>query len=821
MTIESRIRVPGEGSKTSPLVIVGEAPGYNEEKEGRPFVGPAGQLLDKLLHSVGQLRRDTYVTNVVKEKPRNNNIEDFILMGKPTKDKAREAFVDGTPKTEGHSKLYQEYEDMLIEEINQCSATTVVACGAVAAWALCRMHGITKIRGSVYTDPRIPGKKIIPCIHPAAALRLYLYEHYIRFDLGRAVEQSKTAELPYKSRRIRLSPTFDEAIHYLDGCAVCEEVGFDIEVSRTTKRMTCFSLSQSPTDVMSIPLVDHTGDYFVVAQEAEILRALAILMESKRLVKIGQNVTGFDGPYLLREYGIMMRNVQDTMVGMGVLYPDFPKGLDFIASIFTMEPYYKDDGKMFIKLDGGSFEGFWRYNALDSAVTHEAWAGIIQDLQSTGNYDTYRRQMRTYEPMTFAGYRGIKADVEGLAAASFDCNVSLESLQAKLNELVGYDINPNSPKQIKDYFYKEKGERPYRSRTGTETVDETALKRLSRKGYEEAAVILQMRGLRKEKGTYFDMKLDADNRVRAQFNIIGTKTGRAASRKTIWETGGNMQNLTPTFKKYLVADDDCIAYELDLSQAENRIVAYYGPEPQMIEAFETGQDVHALTAALIFGIDISEVSDKKGSSPLGGGKLSQRDWGKRTNHSLNYGLGYKQFALRYEIPEVEAKRLRDAYYAVYPGVTQYQNRIKNALRKARCVTNLLGRIRYFADRWGNDLFQEAYAQVPQSTVADIINQHGVTYVYERQELFRPVELLNQVHDSIWIQIRGTDWEHHAQILLAIKQSMEVELRASAGKFVIPVEAKGGKRFGLLSKLPLDAPANLPGAISSCESSTIG
>ena len=132
----------------------------------------------------------------------------------------------------------------------------------------------------------------------------------------------------------------------------------------------------------------------------------------------------------------------------------------------------------------------------------------------------------------------------------------------------------------------------------------------------------------------------------------------------------NLQNWPHSMLRYLIADEGHIYYSFDLSQFENRIVAYVGNIKQMIEAFETGIDVHSLTAALIFGKPINEVSRKDGSCPLGDGQHSERFWGKKANHGLNYDLGYKSFALYYELPEREAKAIVERYHQAYPGVRQ-------------------------------------------------------------------------------------------------------------------------------------------------------
>ena len=255
----------------------------------------------------------------------------------------------------------------------------------------------------------------------------------------------------------------------------------------------------------------------------------------------------------------------------------------------------------------------------------------------------------------------------------------------------------------------------------------------------------------------------------------------------------NMQNLPEEFRKFLIADDNCLLINMDLSQAENRIVAYIAPEPSMIKAFEEGIDIHKQTAGLIFGKPISEVSDKIGSCSVGGGQFSERFWGKKANHGLNYDLGYKTFAFYYEIQESEAKFIVERYHQAYPGVRQYHAWIRAKISKNRTLENLFGRKRLYLDRWGDELFKSAYSFIPQSTCAEVINRYGLIYTYYNQHLFKPIDLLLQVHDSMLFQVnyKNHSWEEIAQCLLNIKQSLETPLNWMGSTFSIPVGCEVG------------------------------
>lgn len=265
------------------------------------------------------------------------------------------------------------------------------------------------------------------------------------------------------------------------------------------------------------------------------------------------------------------------------------------------------------------------------------------------------------------------------------------------------------------------------------------------------------------------------------------------------------------FRQLMLADPDHILFDIDLDQAENRIVAYIAPEPRMISAFENNIDIHSLTASLIFKKSISQVSAASGSCQLGAGRDSERDWGKKANHSLNYGLGYKEFSLRYELPETEGKLLVENYHFAYPGIRgSYYNWIQ-ALLKDRVITNCFGRRRYFQDV----TLERAYAFIPQSTVADKINMQGLLYIWNNQDIFEPVDILMQVHDSIVFEVRiETGWTKIAYLLLSLRKSLETPIDWHNRSFVIPASIKMG--FNLSSLQSIKLPSDIDNAAAIIE-----
>jgi DNA polymerase I-like protein with 3'-5' exonuclease and polymerase domains len=463
--------------------------------------------------------------------------------------------------------------------------------------------------------------------------------------------------------------------------------------------------------------------------------------------------------------------------------------LEFITAMHTDIPYYKRDGKIWIT-GNGEYEKGWRYNCLDSISCADAFPKQLADLESKGNIAAYERQKALIEPLTYMMEHGIRVDLVGMKSAREEANAKIEQLTEKIHSLIGNEMNINSPKQLGEYFYGTKKLQPY-MKDGKTTVNEDALKRIALKGYEEASLILQARRLSKKISTFLDAsKVDSDGRIRCSYNPVGTKFSRVSSGENIFGTGTNLQNQPHDVLSYFVADTGYVIYAIDLSQIENRIVAYVGNISQMMDVFERGLDSHRQTASLIFSKLYTEVSNDPGSCVLGDGDHSERDWAKRANHAFNYGYGPGSFSLKYEVPLAQAKWIHSAYHQAYPGLAKnYWAGIERQLKETRTLTNLFGRNVSFLGKWGEDLLHSAYSCIPQGSCGDLLNERGILFTYyNSSDLFKPVELLTQVHDSMELQLPlSLSLIQHAKILIAIKNSLEFPLRWRNKEFIVPAD----------------------------------
>ena len=804
-----------EGRLDASIAIVGEALGDSEVYRGRPFAGSAGRLLRQLLASANICEGDVYFTNVFNFHPHKNDITPYLKL-------------DTARRKASTSETFDANVARLKGELEQSKANVIVPVGNTALYALTGQIGIHRWRGSILSSSLLPGRKIVPTIHPSAALRGdYLTRYYIIADLQRASTESLIPEINSPDYRFNLSPSFAEACEWLTATATASMFSLDIEVAfiknTAQAEITHIAVGLSEKDVMSIPLCSGANDVFSPPEESEILRRLAIALATETATVLGQNLM-FDLNFLLRRYGIITHcQIHDTMVAQNILFPDFPKTLAFQTSIYTRQAYYKDDGKLHSAGGKRDEQMFRRYNALDAAVCFPILNEQLKLLNADGAFDYYLHKCRLMKVLLYMQERGMLVDVASVKLQAEELKVELANLLQELHKVCGFELNPKSPKQLADYFYGTLKIKPY-TKDKKPTTDVDAMKRIhANYGLRQARLVNMYRSKSTRLSTFFLMSLDADNRLRTSYNPVGAGS-RLSSSKTIFGTGMNMQNQPPEIRRHFLADLGFLPINVDLSQAEARVVAYIWDVVEMIAAFESGVDIHKKTASLIFGKPIEEISDKVGSTNIGGGIYSERSIGKVCNHALNYGLGIDRFAIRLEVDRSEAAFLRDSYFRVYPEILRGHGMVQYQLKEKGYLVNLLGKKRRFLDT-GNigELNRAGYDYVPQSTVGDVINMRGLEPLYySTAPDITPVQVLDQGHDSIAFQYplsMGT--QALSSCMFALKSSLETPLKTGMRSFVIPADFAVGLNKGKgstknpqgLQEVPKDeftSPARLAG-----------
>lgn len=790
-----QITVPPSGIREAEIALIGEAGGSDEVRYGKPFVGRAGKHLDALLSNAGINRSSLYLSNVLKFQPPNNDATIYI------KYNSRSGLVIAT-------RTFKEYEQELYKELKSIKANVLVAVGNIALYALTRKWQITKWRGSILKGiTEIDGRKVIPIIHPAAALRNYEFNYRILADLRRIKEQSASPAIDLPQRKYIIKPSLDQSLQYLKLCSEHDLVSFDIEVS--AGEVSCISFSYRDDEAISIPFIWGNKYYFTEQEEALVWSEIAKLLENPKIMKNTQNGV-FDSEMLFAKYGIRVSETDDTMIQHAILYPDLPKGLDFITSVQTLEPYYKDDGKFRRGQSKASDVDYAIYNAKDSAVITEARPKLMHYLDRQGNRESYERQKKLLPILVYMQSRGIRMDVEGLKVAKRKALEKRDlAKEALLRVTEGIVTNPASIPQLRKYLFGVLGIPPIRSQ-GKITTDDPAMKKISLMGYEAADFVMLFRTNKTLASQFFGVVLGDDGRLRSSMNPVGTVNLRlSSSTHIISGEGTNIQNQPHVMDQYMLADEGYLLYNVDLRQAESWVVAHIAPEPKMIEVLTTDRNIHRLTASTIFNKSPEEIEDdEKNPCSFGNGKRTEYYWGKQSNHQFAYDFGAISFARKFGVAVKDAKFLIERYHSTYPGIRRMYKWVEEELRSNKLtLENCYGHRRKFMGRWDKSLWRKGYNFNPQSTVAIKINEEGLIYIYYNQDKFRHIELLNQIHDSIIFQIPlSIPLSVHAEYIALIRDSLETSLHWRGTEFSIPVDVEVGYNLG--NTQPIDVSNNI-------------
>jgi len=800
------IRVGGVGPIDADLALVGEALGESEDRKGEPFVGRAGYELDIWCGAAGIARDEIYLTNVVKERPLNNAISIFVNLTEITQKKP----ISAAPRYED----FLEYVNLLREELAKTKAKVFVAFGNTPLYALTGKIGITTYRGSILKCTLVPGRKVIPTFHPAAALRQFDYRYFGIQDLIRARGDSKFPELRWPVRTLRTECTYEDIVDFLQGLVKqipgtgrrpYEESDLPIlalDIEAINDEVSHVGLSLGSEEATSIHFLEPWRNVWTVEEEVRIWKMLDTILTCYPIVAQNGN---YDAFMLFRKYGIRVNLQHDTSVAHHIAFPGLPKRLEVLASLYTREPHWKEEGKQAIKRGDWNQKEFSEYNCKDVVVLHDILPRVRTEVRRYRNEDLYRRTMALVRgPIMAIQARGIRIDMEVRAKLAAEYQDKEDRASRRLHDLVGFELNPNSHPQVKKYFYETLGYKPYTGKKGKSTVDEEALIRLGNQGAEAAPIILECRRARKARSTFVECPLDPDGRLRSSLTP-STVSGRLASSRWLWGTGTNQQNYPKSIRAMWIADPDYAAYGMDLVGADNRVVAYLANEKTQIEAFEMGKDLHSITAGRIFGIPPEQVSREEGSAGIGSPDESQRGIGKRANHGLNYDMTPRTAAIEWEMPERDAKRIWFGYHQAYPRIrSTFHAEVRAGLDETRILTNPMGRHRKFFGRSGRELYKEGYNWMAQSTVADVINWWGLLHIHERQDLFKPVELLNQIHDELDFQLPlSLGWVSHADMILRIRDSLQQTMYWKSRPFYLPVELKIGHGFYPMIEINID------------------
>lgn len=736
--------VRGEGPLHAKLMVVGEAPGFDEDREKRPFVGASGRLLNKLLHEAGIERSQCYVTNIVKIRPPDNKF-----------DRLREYGVSPV-----------DYLPELWQEIQAVRPNCILALGANALKFLTGRSGkgnsIGENRGSILRlVPQARHEcKVVPSYHPAALLHMRgsevadpMVRLFMEMDYKRAVEEAAYPEFDLPVRALTIARNSSDTWRFIQRNKSAPMMAADVEVQWSIP--TVLGISFSKTEALAIPLLDfpskfHGGESHICVSPRDVADSLRTVFNHVRqsgIKIIGQNFK-FDEDKLEPRGWRRTGRLIDLMLIHATLYPEFPKSLEFMASVHTREPFWKND-TMYQK----GIEPLCIGCARDSAVSYEIAEVLLPQLEEFGLnefyfgfdendwrypfgveklHNLYRRMDAVGFPFDKAKNKELRDKYRGLAAAR----------QVELNTLLGFELNVNSngPKNaVARALYDHLG-LPVRGKGGRGTGEDVlvALMNSPQVKNEEhkriMALILEIRRLRRVDSGYLKAELDFDGRMRTNYKIVGTETGRTStsiqdSPVRPYKMGLAFQTMTkhgeigPDLRKQFPVEPGYVYMQADSRQAEARVVWLLAKNIEGLKKLDDpNYDVHAETASW-FNPEYTVEQLKKD-------KL-RRFTGKKIRHAGHYDMqkrrcmlefnnDAKKFGLDIQITEWKADQLLELFHKNDVSIKEvFHAEIRDYVDEHKYLISPFGRRReFFGSPDDHGFYKECYAQIPQATVAD-------------------------------------------------------------------------------------------------------
>lgn len=800
--------IPGYGNANAKLLILGEAPGKTEDEQGEPFVGPSGEFLFEVLSELGVQRNEVWTTNVYKYRPPNNDIRKiFEVCNK------------------------EEQIDKLWKEINDVNPNCILVLGNTAFHTIRGHSGIKKWRGSILTS-RMGDRKVVGTIHPANIIRQsfaeggadykvypYIWRHIFKSDVRRAIDESATSTLDLPPRYIKICRDSTELSRYVEANKHLIRMSADIESFNCIP--ICIGISFDRHESLVIPLFNSIGPLNIggipLSDQGFIWKTLQELFLSKEIV--GQNFK-YDQDKL-QMLGFSFRRgrpiASDTLLKAHTIIPELPsKKMEMLQSLWTKLPYHKDEGKEF-NLKRDKIDKLFHYCGLDSISTKETDEEMDKDLdEMSEEYHLdmksffYNYVMQLHEIYLDMENIGFKCDTDSKQMLKIKYQTQHDLIQARFSAAIP-DFNPKGKKchddhlvnvaahgQIKTLLYKYLN-LPARTKFGKVKGDEdTIVGLLNNVAKDERrrnilTDIIEDRRTRKTLGTYVNIRLDYDGRIRGTYRITGTETGRSSTailKQPIrpFKSGHAFQTLTKhgtvgsDIRIMYVTDPNFVFVQIDLSQAEPRIVANLSRDEELLTAFRSGKvDIHRRTAALVLDY-MSELDLKEEYNEIAdsiGKESPERFLGKTCRNGGNYDMGKgelalniataaKKFNIDVTVSEWRAGKMLESFHRESPNIKGvFHSEIQEALNNSRTLINPYGRIRTFYERIDKKFYGEGYAHIPQSTVADCV-KHAILDSKKEMPDFNKM-LMGEAHDALLFRFPEGEWEDRARL---VKKNLE-------------------------------------------------
>ena len=566
-----------------------------------------------------------------------------------------------------------------------------------------------------------------------------------------------------------------------------------------TKEILSFDTETTSTNAIDAELVglsfsveEFKAVYVAVPAEREAAQRMVDifrpLYEDEHIMKVGQNIK-YDYE-VLRRYGIEVRGPMfDTMLAHYIVQPELHHNMDYIAeTLLGYQTIHIDQligarGKGQRSMRDLQPQEVYEYAAEDADVTLRLKNVLEQKLKEVdGERLFYDIEMPLVPVLAEMELTGVCLDTAALAETGKNFNRRLAEYEQKIYAEAGETFNISSPKQVGDILFGKMKivDKPKKTKTGQYVTSEEVLTQL-RSRAPIVDDILSYRGLKKLLGTYVEALPRLINprtgHIHTCFNQAITATGRLSS------SDPNLQNIPirdddgKEIRKSFVPEPGCLFFSADYSQIELRIMAHLSQDEHMLDAFRSGTDIHAATAAKIWHVPVEEVTPE------------QRKKAKQANFGIIYGISTYGLAQRMNISNSEARQLIDDYFATFPRVKAYMDEAIATCREKGYAETIYHRRRYLPDIASRNATVRGFAErnainAPiQGSEADIIKV-AMIHIFKRfaTEGLR-TRMILQVHDELNFSVYPEERERVERIVIEEMENacqLSIPLTADAG-----------------------------------------
>ncbi len=580
----------------------------------------------------------------------------------------------------------------------------------------------------------------------------------------------RLADVPHNYRLIDGLEQLEEAVTQIQKAG---RFSFDLETT---------GLDVLDTEIVAVALACEEGSGWLLPvpanDERRGLDALRPLWEDGTLLKIGHNLKFDLG--VLAAHGVEVAGpFADTMVAHALLEPELRHGMDTLAvSLLGYEPIPIADligprGAEQRNMRDVPLDNLTDYAVEDADVTLRLFGILLPRLATEGQTSVFERiEMPLLPVLQRMEAEGIRVDSTALEAYSLELGARLSELEHQVHALAGETFNLNSPKQLGVVLFEKLklSEKTKKTRTGQYSTDEQTLLALAGT-HPILDAILEHREIGKLKSTYVDalprQVHPKTGRIHTRFLQTGAATGRLSS------VDPNVQNIPIRTERgreirraFVARAQGWSLLAADYSQIELRIMAHLSGDEGLKEAFSRGHDIHAATAAKVYGIPLQHVDSE------------MRRKAKMVNFGIIYGISAFGLSQRLGIPREEAGQIIQAYFMQYPQVREFMDRVVRETRERGYIETLSGRrriIRDIASR--NNTLRQAAERTAinspiQGSAADMIKIAMVEVDRLLREGGYRSRLLLQVHDELVFDLYDPEAD---QVIPLVRKAMETAL----------------------------------------------